>query len=105
MSGKTRTSFFEELRRRNVIRVVAAWVLIQIADTVFPYFGLADSTVTFLIIALAVDRPIFVPLRISSTHHQSKSTKGPFRSPTPKIPSKTVAPIWTTEPDSVHKTT
>ena len=37
-----------------VAYLVAAWVLIQIADTVFPYFGLADSTVTFLIIALAV---------------------------------------------------
>jgi len=66
MSGKTRTSFFEELRRRNVIRVVAAylvaaWVLIQIADTVFPYFGLAASTVTFLIIALAVG---FIPVLV-----------------------------------------
>lgn len=64
MSGQSRTSFFHELKRRNVIRVgaaylVGAWVLIQVADTVFPYFGLADSTVTFLITALAVG---FIPV-------------------------------------------
>ncbi len=37
-------SFYAELKRRNVIRVgaayaVAAWLLIQVADTTFPLFG------------------------------------------------------------------
>ena len=37
-------SFYSELKRRNVIRVaaayaVAAWLLIQVADTTFPLFG------------------------------------------------------------------
>ena len=51
-------SFFEELKRRNVFRVgiayaVAAWLLIQVTDTVFPRIGLPDSAVT-LVIALLV---------------------------------------------------
>jgi len=56
-------SFFEELKRRNVFRVgiaygVAAWLLIQIADTVFPRIGLSDSAVTLVIALLAIG---FVP--------------------------------------------
>jgi len=52
-------SFFQELKRRNVFRVgiaygVAAWLLIQIADTVFPRIGLSDSAVTLVIALLAI---------------------------------------------------
>ena len=59
MSGKARSSLLEELRRRNVFRVgaaylVAAWGIIEIADTVFPYLGVSDRTITFLIILLAI---------------------------------------------------
>ncbi len=40
--------FFEELKRRNVFRVaiaytVSAWLLIQIAETIFPLPGLDAS--------------------------------------------------------------
>src|SRR5215467_9822761 len=40
-------SFFEELKRRKVYRVVvgylvASWLVIQVAATVFPIFGLPD---------------------------------------------------------------
>ncbi len=52
-------SLFAELKRRNVIRVAAAylagsWLLIQIADTVFPAYGLPDSALSVLITILAV---------------------------------------------------
>ena len=52
-------SFFEELKRRNVFRVgiaygVAAWLLIQVSDTVFPRIGLPDSAVTLVIALLAI---------------------------------------------------
>ena len=52
-------SLFAELRRRNVIRVVAAylaisWLLIQIADTVFPAYGLPASAMPMLITLLAI---------------------------------------------------
>ena len=47
-------SFFEELKRRNVVRVgiaytVAAWLLLQVTDIVFPRIGLPDSSVTLVI--------------------------------------------------------
>ncbi len=52
-------SFLAELRRRNVIRVLiaylaAAWFLIQIADTVVPAYGLPDTVVGILITVLAI---------------------------------------------------
>jgi TolB-like protein len=59
-------SLLKELRRRNVFRVgiaygVAAWLLIQIADTVFPRIGLPESAVTLVIAMLAIG---FVPALI-----------------------------------------
>ena len=52
-------SFLAELRRRNVIRVLiaylaTAWFLIQIADTVVPAYGLPDAVVGILITVLAI---------------------------------------------------
>lgn len=46
-------SFLAELRRRNVIRVLiaylaAAWFLIQIADVLWPIYGLSDSSLQVL---------------------------------------------------------
>jgi hypothetical protein len=42
-------SLLEELKRRNVLRVAAAyavvaWLLIEVADTIFPRLGLPDWT-------------------------------------------------------------
>ena len=41
-------SFFDELKRRNVIRVAigyaaASWLLIQVVEAIFPLLGLPDS--------------------------------------------------------------
>jgi TolB-like protein/Flp pilus assembly protein TadD len=52
-------SLFAELKRRNVFRVglaylVTSWLVIQIADTVFPRIGLPDSSVTLVIALLAL---------------------------------------------------
>ena len=49
----------DELRRRNVHRVAiayaaAAWLLIQVGDTVFPAYDLPDSALTILITVLAI---------------------------------------------------
>ena len=59
-------NYFEELKRRNVFRVgiaygVAAWLLIQVTDTVFPRIGLPDSAVTLVIALLAIG---FIPALI-----------------------------------------
>ena len=51
-------SFLEELKRRNVLRVAAAyaalsWLLIQVAGTLLPLFGLPASAVRGVVIMLA----------------------------------------------------
>ncbi|MGI9264338.1 MAG: tetratricopeptide repeat protein, partial [Gammaproteobacteria bacterium] len=58
-------SFFAELRRRRVIRVIvlyaiAAWVMIEVAATVMPAVNLPDWTVTLVIMLLALGFPIAI---------------------------------------------
>ena len=53
------TSFIAELRRRNVLRVGAAyvavaWLLIQVAQTLFPVFGLGATAVRIVVVVLAI---------------------------------------------------
>ncbi len=50
---------FEELKRRNVLRVaaayvVASWLVIQVVETLFPAFGFGDAVVRMVTIVLAV---------------------------------------------------
>jgi TolB-like protein/Tfp pilus assembly protein PilF len=52
-------SLFEELKRRNVLRVgtayvVVAWLIIQVVETIFPAFGFGDPAVRFATIVLAI---------------------------------------------------
>jgi TolB-like protein len=52
-------SLYAELKRRNVIRVAvaylaSAWLLIEVADTVFPAYNLPSSALTLLITVLAI---------------------------------------------------
>jgi len=58
-------TFYEELKRRNVFRVgaayiVAAWLLIQVAETLFPLFGYDDTPARIVVIVLAIGFPIFL---------------------------------------------
>jgi adenylate cyclase len=51
--------FFKELKRRNVLRVgaayiVVAWLVIQVVETVFPAFGFGDSAVRVVVIVFAI---------------------------------------------------
>ena len=51
--------FIAELKRRNVFRVAAAylvtgWIVIQIVETVFPAFGFGDAAVRGVVIVLAL---------------------------------------------------
>jgi hypothetical protein len=59
-------SFFADLKRRNMFRVAAAyvivaWVVIQVVETVFPAFGFGDAAVRIAVIVLSVG---FVPVLI-----------------------------------------
>ena len=52
-------SLFNELKRRNVLRVgaayvVMAWLLIQVAETIFPLFGFDDTPARIVVIVLAI---------------------------------------------------
>ena len=56
-------NFFAELRRRNVYRAAAAygvvaWLLIQIATQVFPFFDIPNWAVRFVIVVLLLGFPL-----------------------------------------------
>ena len=58
---------FEEIRRRHVWRVaiayaVVGWLLIQIATQVFPFFGIPDWAVRWVILLIAFGFPLAVVL-------------------------------------------
>lgn len=55
--------FFAELKRRNVYKIavayaVVAWLLIQIATQVFPFFKIPDWTVQLVILLLIIGFPV-----------------------------------------------
>jgi TolB-like protein/Tfp pilus assembly protein PilF len=61
-------SLYQELRRRNVIRVaaaytVAAWLVVQVAETVYPLFGFGDAPARIVVVVVAIG---FVPAIIIS---------------------------------------
>jgi len=61
-------SLFKELKRRNVIRVatayvVAAWLIIQLVETILPAFGAGDNTIRIVVIVLGI---AFVPILVFS---------------------------------------
>ncbi len=56
-------SFLNELKRRNVLRVAivylaGSWLLIQVLETLFPIFGLAETSIRIVVIILAIG---FIP--------------------------------------------
>ena len=60
-------SFFEELKRRNVVKVAAAyaaaaWLVAQIAATVMPAFGPSEDIQRIIFILLAIGFPVTVVL-------------------------------------------
>jgi hypothetical protein len=55
--------FFDELKRRHVYKVavtyaVVAWVLIQIATQVFPFFDVPTSAVRLIVLLLLLGLPV-----------------------------------------------
>jgi adenylate cyclase len=61
-------SLINELKRRNVLRVAAAyivtaWLLIQVTETIFPLFGFGDSPARLVVIGLAIG---FIPAIVLS---------------------------------------
>jgi tetratricopeptide (TPR) repeat protein len=61
-------SLIAELKRRNVLRVTAAyvvvaWLVIQVVETIFPAFGFGDTAVRAVVIVLAIG---LVPMLVLS---------------------------------------
>src|SRR5438270_13922565 len=57
------SSFFVELKRRHVYKVavayaVVAWLLVQIATQVFPFFEIPNWGVRLIVLAIAIGFPI-----------------------------------------------
>src|SRR6202051_153327 len=55
--------FFTELKRRNVYKVavayaVVAWLLIQVATQVFPFFEIPNWAVRFVVLLIVIGFPI-----------------------------------------------
>src|ERR1044072_6022935 len=57
------SNFFQELKRRNVYKVAAAyavvgWLLVQIATQVFPFFEIPNWAVRLIVLAIVIGFPI-----------------------------------------------
>jgi hypothetical protein len=57
--------FFDELRRRHVVRVaiayaVAGWLLVQVATQVFPFFRIPDWSVRLVVVLIVIGFPVAV---------------------------------------------
>ena len=56
-------NFFAELKRRHVYRVavvyaVVAWLLIQIATEVFPFFEIPNWGIRLVVLAIVIGFPV-----------------------------------------------
>ena len=59
------SSFFAELKRRNVYKVAVAyaivgWLLVQVATQVFPFFEIPNWAVRLIVLAIVIGFPIAV---------------------------------------------
>ena len=60
-------NFFAELKRRNVFRAAAfyaasAWLLVQVATQVFPFFHIAEWVVRWIVVATVIGFPFAIAL-------------------------------------------
>ena len=56
-------SFLSELKRRQIYRggvmyVVAGWVIVQVAATVFPYFNIPEWAIRLLVVVILLGFPV-----------------------------------------------
>ena len=63
MAGLNPAGFFAEARRRRVFQVAAvyiviAWVVVQVADNIFPGLGVPESSIIYVWMAAAIGLPL-----------------------------------------------
>jgi TolB-like protein/Tfp pilus assembly protein PilF len=95
-----KSSFFAELKRRNVYKVgvayaVASWLLIQVATQVFPFFEIPNWAVRLVVVLLALGFPVALVLawafEITPEGIKRESEIEPGQSITPRTGRKLVA--------------
>ena len=111
-------SLFAELKRRNVIRVatayvVAAWLVIQVVETIFPAFGFGDTAVRWVVIALTIGslpalvvsalRSAFILSRMAWSRSFQDRSSSPVTAPSPPGPVTRTAEGTRTEARSAAR--
>jgi TolB-like protein/Flp pilus assembly protein TadD len=95
-------NFFGELKRRNVYKVavayaVVAWLLIQVATQVFPFFELPNWAVQMVVLAMVIGFPIALVLswafELTPEGIKREEEIGPRRLPTRQTGRKLTALI------------
>jgi len=86
--------FFGELKRRNVYKVavaygVVAWLLIQVATQVFPFFEVPDWAVRFVVLLLILGFPVALILSWAFEITPEGIKRGPGVSPNESITGHT----------------
>jgi len=61
-------NLFSELKRRNVLRVAAAyivtsWLIVQVVETLFPVYGLSEAAIRLVVNILAI---VMIPVLVVS---------------------------------------
>ena len=97
-------SFVSELRRRQVFRTAAwygglAWLAVEVADTVFPRFGLPDWWVRAVIVGAALGLPLGTRARLAVRPERARYTRETGVVPAPSdragFPSaRSAVPLW-----------
>ncbi len=87
-------AFFKELRERGVVKVgitylIAAWVVLQVADVAFPAMGLPESAVTLVLGLLIVGFPLAIALAWAFDITPDGIRRADAPSPTPDAPPPT----------------
>jgi hypothetical protein len=77
-------NFFAELKRRNVLRAAAfyaasAWLLVQVATQMFPFFHIAEWVARWIVVAAAIGFP-FAMLFPGSTNGRPTASSARARS-------------------------
>lgn len=90
------SSFFSELKRRQIYRggvmyVVAGWVIVQVATTLFPIFDIPEWSIRLVVVAVMLGFPLaLVGLWMFESH---ASQHAPPASPAANLPHPPGAPV------------
>lgn len=90
------SSFFNELKRRQIYRggvmyVVAGWVIVQVATTLFPIFDIPDWAIRLVVVAVMLGFPLaLVGLWMFESH---ASQHAPPASPAANLPHPPGTPM------------